>query len=309
MAAGEAKSDFWWLVGVVCLLGLAWLVTGGPGRQESRVAPLLEPPAPLGRERTPVSSSPKNSKSPAGDDKNAFPIVKISKGNAQNENSARAEYITLVADRDNRLPVNITGWRLANSGRLWLKGATIPSGTTLFIAGAPHPAQEPIILWPGDSVVITTGSFPATTPINIDTSFKTNICSGYIENLPDYRFTPSLRSNCPAPRDEVATVNLDSDCYNIVKRLGSCHTPQRTTARDRDQTELIDGAVIPASCRDFILREFNYNACVARHRGDADFFGQEWRVFLRQSDELWYKDRETITLYDNLGNIVDQVKY
>ena len=32
MAAGDAKSDLLWVIGMVALLAIAWFVTGGPGR-------------------------------------------------------------------------------------------------------------------------------------------------------------------------------------------------------------------------------------------------------------------------------------
>ena len=45
------------------------------------------------------------------------------------------------------------------------------------------------------------------------------------------------------------------------------------------------------------------------HLSDENFFGKEWRIFLNYPRELWGKDRETITLYDGDGQIVDELTY
>ena len=55
-----------------------------------------------------------------------------------------------------------------------------------------------VILAQGESAVVTTGSVNVHTPYKIS-SFKETSCTGYLEKLPDYAFTPSLSQNCPWP--------------------------------------------------------------------------------------------------------------
>jgi hypothetical protein len=53
----------------------------------------------------------------------------------------------------------------------------------------------------------------------------------------------------------------------------------------------------------------NYPSCVARNQNSAGFSTNEWRVFLGQKLELWASSKESITLYDRAGNVVDRISY
>lgn len=245
-------------------------------------------------------------------------LVKIGQGNASGEDYPRNEYITLRNDSDSER-IDITGWSLTN-GRdkkyfpvndKQVKGVstrvTIPKGTKIFVPNSINP-QEDIILAPDDEAIITTGA-----PYGVKTSFKENICSGYIQESEDYNYSPSLNNNCPYPQDEKGVDSLDDVCYKFVRGLSSCHTPEFKDAVYVDNVPYTgyvdDVGNLSYACKDFIKKNYNYNSCVANHLSDKDFFEREWRVFLNSPWELWSNDREVITLYDREGKMVDELTY
>src|SRR3989344_2754315 len=101
MSAGDAKSDFWWLVIVVVVLGCAWLATGGPSRPEDATAPYLRPPAPLDTGPVYRSLNPSSPNSNDGGDiasgvrSSYFGQFSIDAGSARYEIQPNQEYITL----------------------------------------------------------------------------------------------------------------------------------------------------------------------------------------------------------------------
>jgi hypothetical protein len=150
-----------------------------------------------------------------------------------------------------------------------------------------------------------------TTPYNIDASFKTNLCSGYLGSYPNYQFAPSLYSNCLAPTKYPGTSTLDDDCYTFVEQLGYCHTPEFHSVRDFNgelQTGYVDNTPnLSSRCKDFLKRTYNYPACLDFSRQRSDFLGKTWYIYLKQKYELWGDRRETITLYDQNNLVVDQI--
>ena len=178
----------------------------------------------------------------------------------------------------------------------------------LFIGNSTNLVTTPIALAPGARLVLTTGRMPNSNPYSINANFLTNKCSGYLDTLPQYRFTPALRRSCPSPAKDPGVSNLDRECYDFVSYLSSCHTPK--VEHDADGYEFIDNiSGLPSSCRAFLEDHFNYNSCVKWHEQDIDFYGTEWRVYLNRSWELWGPNREHITLYDQSGKIVAERSY
>lgn len=245
-------------------------------------------------------------------------MIKIGSGNGSGEDYPRYEYITLRNESDKER-IDITGWSLTNGkDRKYFpvndkqaKGisnkVTIPKGTKIFVPGGINP-QEDIVLAPDDEAIITTGA-----PYGVKTSFRENICSGYIQESEDYNYRPSLNNNCPYPQDENGVDSLDDVCYKFVRRLSSCHTPEFKDVVYVDNvpyTGYVDDAGnLSYACKDFIKKHYNYNSCIVNHLSDKDFFESEWRVFLNFPWELWGSDREVITLYDVEGRVVDELTY
>jgi hypothetical protein len=236
----------------------------------------------------------------------SYQDVRLSQGNARYEYRPAQEYITIYysAGRD-AAPLNISGWRLVN-----LRGTsvTIPSGAGLFQAGAANQALTPILLSPGGEAVITSGKVPERNPYPINTSFRLNRCSGYLEDLPHYNFTPRLSSDCPDPGEEPEVVNLPNQCYDFVRSLAACHDPE---FERRSDGRYVDDRPdeLTLQCRQFVEERFNYQTCVERYRNTPEFYEDEWRVFLGSSWELWAERREHIQLYDQFGRLVDEITY
>ncbi len=336
---GEETRDFWWFIGILVALFFVWLATGGPDRPLAHSGPFLESPRPRAMSEIrrsysdrPVSDSPstpsleaeKSQAPPSSNLSRYHGAITISTGNARYEFQPNQEYITLQARSSNAEPIAITGWYLKNGrdqrryyvnypvnttpipGRSDV--VVIPFGTNLFIGGAPNWQADSITLKPGGRVIITTGQMPNSYPFPINTNFRTNRCSGYLDDWENFNFEPALNTICPEPIAETDTALLDDECYDFVRRLPACHAPE-LTIRNGDQ--YVDGRRrnLSAQCRDYVKSRFNYNACVARHGNEPDFLGGEWRVYLRRSWELWDDSREIITLLDQEGKIVDEVRY
>lgn len=227
-----------------------------------------------------------------------YELVRLSSGNATAE-VRNEEYLVLDVDDDTDSLVDVTGWTLKSlvSGR----GGKIGKGVATLDEDRPWYGEKDILLAAGDEAIITTGG-----AAGIRTSFLTNKCMGYF----DYdRFTPEISSVCPLIQDEdlerfdLAYNDFDHErdydaCMDAIEDVGSCEV-----VRSPD-SDLED------ACRDFIRDYSNYDGCVELHKDDADFYGDEWRIFLNSTrNDLWRKEREAIGLFDRDGKVVDVVRY
>jgi hypothetical protein len=245
--------------------------------------------------------------------------ISISTGNAAYAYQSYEEYITLY--NRGRTPVDITGWQLKNgkAKRAYSIGgdlryfpsdiALIPRAT-LFVSPANNNLLQNVVLESGETAIITTGSVALQSPYKI-MSFKENICSGYLEDMPEYTFEPSLSRNCPRPADEIGVGGLDTECRNFIKGMSYCRAPEFET-RDREGDichNCVDGKPLASSCVAFIKNHFNYKSCIANHINDPEFSGKTWRIFLGKGWEMWAKQYETIELFDLLGKLVTSRSY
>lgn len=317
-------SDLWWFIGIMVVLGAMWIAGGGPERYGDNPPPqaVLSPIS--SQSRTLYGSTYySNSSVYSGGSQSSvadFRKVKISKGSAANEYQPGKEYIVLTASYSNNAPVAITGWTLTNGRgqKLVIQNsrfaeqtstqATIPTGALIFDPAGKH-VQGPIILNPGDKAYVITGSGQSFGKYPIKTSFKVNKCLGYVEEANGNKLNPPLSGGkCPDPKKEVVFTNLPDQCYDFVRSLARCHIPKIGENKDGERT--VDGKTgIPKTCTNFILPILNYESCVKNHITDEDFLSNEWRVYLKQRWELWDDKRETITLYDASGQIIDQLTY
>ncbi len=250
--------------------------------------------------------------------------VNIQKGTAGSEYQPYKEYITLRTTRlKDGETINLTGWSLSNGkgarfyqiGDKQVAGSSdrvfIPQASRVFLTKGVN-YQSPIIVGKNSRVVLLTGNVPNRLPFAV-TNFQVNKCSGYIESMENYKFFPPINLSCPDPEDEVRIASLEDSCYKFIRSLRMCHTPEfpeRTRVGDSWEYGYVDGvAGLSNQCKAILKTHFNYESCVALHGTDPDFLQNEWRVFLNRSWELWAKNRETITLYDNLGRVVDELSY
>jgi len=202
----------------------------------------------------------------------------------------KQEYISIrVNTGTSTIPV--TGWTIKSdsSGN----SVTIPKGTYLFFTGMLN-AEDNVVLQGGDTLYVNTGISPN------GSSFKVNKCSGYLSQF--QTFTPSLYTNCPAPRNEdlssIPKRVINDDCFDYIDSFPTC----------RIQTESLSQKW-SYECTRFIYDKINYASCVNTHKNDTDFYQKEWRIYLKRSERLWKDRKEKIILYDNSGKIVDTLTY
>lgn len=250
--------------------------------------------------------------------------VLIERGNAASEYQPYKEYISLrTRGLKKGETINLTGWSLTNGkdARFYQLNDTqvrgrsdrvyIPQASKVFLTTGKNYSSS-VIVGPSTKVVLLTGNVPNKLPFEV-TSFQVNKCSGYIEQMDNYRFFPSISSSCPDPEKVVDVNTLDDSCYEFIRSLRTCRTPEfpeRTKVGDHYEYGYVDGVGgLSNQCKTILKTHFNYNSCVALHGTDPDFLKNEWRIFLNRPWELWAKTRETITLYDNLGRVVDELSY
>jgi len=248
--------------------------------------------------------------------------IYLSKGNTS-ATEAYKEYIYIKAKSVPEEGVSISGWTLSNdkgsilynqNGRIVTRQddiVVLPLAAKFFLSSGNN-YLSPIILKSKEKAIVVTGSFFFKGAIKVN-SFQVNKCSGYIEKLDDYNFVPGLSTSCPSPTKEIGVKNLEEKCYRFVRGIGSCHTPEfedRVKVGDEYKRNLVDGVDgLSSQCQAFLKSHYSYDSCVALHGSDADFYKPEWRIFLGRPFELWAKDREVITLYDNEGRVVDEISY
>ncbi len=236
--------------------------------------------------------------------------VSLSAGNARSAIQTYEEYVTL---KNGGTPVNITGWVIANGkGSRPIEyaynnyvypvadSAIIGEGTG-FLSPDGRFQVGPIILESGDTAILQTGKPFTQFPFSIYTGFRENICVGYLE---DYPFTPSLSLSCPALATDPFIRTVTDQCYDYMVSMNRCQDPEDLRGKAQERYELLT-----SDCRRFIEARSNYQGCVAGNKDRPNFSTKQWRVFLGKERELWAQGRETITLYDAQGFIVDRLTY
>ena len=237
-------------------------------------------------------------------------FVHLSPGNAEWNYQPNGEYIE-IQNRGNS-SVNISGWTLGNAYgnrpiqttgnqavNVSPEKVTIPQGTN-FLNPSGNFAVGSIILKPNDTAYVLTGGPFIAYPFKITTSFRENICDGYLNYT--YPFSPQMNNNCPAPKSEPGAESITDVCYNYVRYIPTCYDPAI-----RDKNNLKNN--FQQNCIDYIDQHFNYAACVANHGNDANFNQPNWYVFLGLNHELWHEPDDSIKLFDANGKLVDEIDY
>ncbi len=218
------------------------------------------------------------------------------------------EYVTIR--NGGSVSVNITGWTLTNG-----KGSRpIQNSSNSYVYPTPDTAVigqgtefldpsgkfnvGPVVLKAGDTAYVMTGGPFTQFPLSISTNFRENICMGYIENYP---FSPAINRMCPDISNDPQVRTLTDECYDYVDSLSRCANPQKNDKKTYDKQ--------PSHCKAFIDARVGYPQCVAQNSNLKNFSMNQWRVFLGKTKEMWANQRETITLYDAQGKVVDQITY
>lgn len=182
--------------------------------------------------------------------------------------------------------LDITGWQIeTNHGNVLIPQAIAdytPSGLA---------APGDIVLGSNQTVNIYSSYSP------FGRNIRLNECTGFLNNT--YVFSPSLPDNCPYP-DRSAIGSFSGACQSYIFSLGSCSEP---SANDVNRF----GGPNDAACQQY-LSEINYTSCYNRYRSDANFFSNEWRIWLGASLPL-DSQHDRVMLLDRRGLLVDLYAY
>lgn len=205
------------------------------------------------------------------------------------------EYIYISANLEKNESVKITGWYFKSE----ITGYFAIIGKAALLPFPSTKTESDIFLKNGDRVYLTKGFSP------IGISFRTNKCTGYFEE--NRTFTPGLSLQCPRPEDEKlpqfsSNFDRNDECLSIIERLSRCTTVNSSFIRDLPDT-------VSSACKTYLTTQINYNSCVAVHLNDADFAGDEYRVFLNKFGPLWRKTHDKINLYDQNNLVVNTISY
>lgn len=218
--------------------------------------------------------------------------VHIESTSGTRESDARSEYVEIAARSYNTAPVPLTGWSLQSA----LSGAriAISRGADPFYVGVVN-TQDVIRLNAGMRAIVATGISP------VGTSFRENMCSGYLGQL--QQFSPSISSNCPAPSSilPITDENIRTygeNCFDYLQGAPQCSAPLSDMPTS-----------VSANCRAFLQNNLSYNGCVNANRWRTSFNGDTWRIYLNARSELWGNSHDVVRLLDAEGRTVDVATY
>ena len=302
---------------VVAALGLLWLMSGGYNRAvENRVnvsvtdsngntvsgtnqnsgatSGQTQARSTNTQNQTPVDENPNLSAAQYSSVSNKSPYFKLITLTSANswDTKPEGEYLTLNTAYTLKKNIVITGWTIHSlqSGRSVVIGKAVFLPTSQAIGNA---GEDLIVMRPGDKAYVVSGRAPT------GKSFLVNKCTGYFTQFQTY--TPSLNYSCPQiSKDPLPKFpnQLKDVCLDYIESFPQCKTPIDALPQN-----------IGNDCQNFILEHASYSKCIENHRTDADFFSNEWRVYLGQSEKLWKTSRESLELLDANGKVVDQIQY
>jgi hypothetical protein len=236
-----------------------------------------------GNQEKPVTPTP-TQKQPPTKEELLKSYISISPKNARSRDIA-AEYIQISYSSRASEKINISNWSVSNMQgfSLRLGTATNLPGTTQFVN------QDQLLLIPGGKVNVISGRSPR------GENFRANTCVAYFRQF--NTFTPSISSSCPSLRDEPGQGNFSDICYQYVRGISSC------------KMNLSLPFNLDNNCRDYINKNASYAGCVENHKNDADFYKNEWWVYLNRTEPIWSDVRDTITLKNANGEVIQTYSY
>ena len=195
------------------------------------------------------------------------------------------EYIVLrnISPYDKKGDVDITGLRLVNANR---EEFIIPRGHN--IPGMSPVAKDEILIPMYSTAKIITGRQDKLM------NFRENLCVGYLDETSN--FNDMLTKNCPRPEFRKSTNNLPEHCVKVFDSTKACR--------------MVDyGRIGLAECITFADAHLNYQGCVADNKSREDFYGSNWLIWMQRPMRFMRDLHDTITLYDQLGKVVDVYSY
>ncbi|MBI5134546.1 MAG: hypothetical protein HZA81_04175 [Candidatus Taylorbacteria bacterium] len=316
------NEEFGWFIWGLLGLGLIWFFTGGANNPSAHEGQFIKPLAPLdtgeiygdyysgkpnyGKESLNLPESPAEAVRKAANVLEGF-LAEAEEAKQVHITSLLAkglyfdgiagakrddpdeEYLRIVSSEHAKGKISLSG--LVLRGVSLGSAAPLPRADELPILGTSAKKTD-VILSPGGRALISSGRSP------IGTSFRANICSGYLDQFQEY--SPGLVAECPEPLAELALVGpaLEAPCRDFIEKLPRCRIYQGRFPSD-----------VSAACRSFVAESLNYNSCTLRHQKDAGFYKDEWRLFLDQEAEMWGNKNEIIRLLDPKGSTIDAITY
>ncbi len=320
--SGGLMDEFGWFVWGLVGIAAIWFFTGGPQRQSAHEGAYIKPLEPVntgevyGNYYEGTAGKPKQTinlpEAPADILKNAESGIKSFIEQVQEaerihtssllarrisfdgvagakNTSVNEEYLRIVASEYAKGTIMISDLLLR--GIALNSYVLIPRASELPLAGVTT-SKKIVSLPPGGRALISTGRSP------IGTSFRVNMCTGYLDQFQKY--TPDLRKDCPDPAADLKTAGLSSDssCVDFVESLPRCRIYQGKFPSN-----------LSTSCKAFVTEKLNYNSCALSHKDDDDFYSNEWRLFLEETKELWANKNEVIRLIDSKSDTIDAITY
>ncbi|MEK7649773.1 MAG: hypothetical protein AAB367_02360 [Patescibacteria group bacterium] len=209
----------------------------------------------------------------------------LSARNAKSRN-INEEYIEIIySPAKNAAPVDISDWMVGDSkGESYkLGGISILPGSSSFVN------QDRLVLRGTSRIHVVTGRSP------LGENFRINKCAPYFSQYKT--FTPRISESCPVPSRESGQDALSDTCYKYVKTLSTCRIPTNIPL------------FLDNTCREYITRTASYDACVKNHKNDADFYGDEYWVYLNRPEHIWSDVRDSIVLKDARGSVIKSISY
>jgi len=235
--------------------------------------------------------------------------VRLNLGNIRSVSYPEDQYI-YISNRGWRAtePVYVGGWTMENGS---LSSSKNKKKIVLPVSGIEYynpynltgNKKSPLVLYPGDTLVVSVGENPSGRKLKLESSFKENVCMGYLENLSGLDFLPSLRVRCPSELDFIDRDKIRDECYSLVRRLPRCTEPKVVNDCVNSYCE------VPSSCRRLVEDIFGYENCFNKRKNQENFLGDTWRVYLGYSSNIFRKSNGYLALYDNQGLLVDRIEY
>ena len=325
------RADALFFLAIFVFIFVAWVATGGPQKPISFAGPFITPVTNVGQEQrgygdfwdVPKSEGgswwdwTKNTES-GGTSQNQIwrtqekvedlqrelqearlfgppsvykDVVSLSaSGSVLSKTDPDEEYVIIAVSGSAKESINMSGWKIVSVRKK--ESATLPPAAAVFRSGSVN-QTAPLTLAPGERAIVVSGKSP------VGVSFRENACTGYLADRQD--FAPALSNSCPSALDDFARFYDGASssyqaCKDKVADLDRCETGTRSDAS--------------GTCYQFMREHLTYNGCVQYHAADRNFWSRTWRVYLGESrDDLWSDRNETLKLLDAAGNTVDMVSY
>jgi len=186
--------------------------------------------------------------------------------------------------------INISGWKIVT--QRFNFSFEIPRAASV-LNPRDFSANDPIVLNQGNSLDIYVGK---RSPVGVN--FEENSCTSFFGSYFEGYDALSGYGSCPSP-DSSSYNQFSVDCRSFIRGLSSCRDPQLVYYQFINE---------PA-CRDFIIKNFSYQACVELAKDKANFYSGRWKVYLGRNEEILDDLNDTIYLYDGQGLLVDKYSY